>query len=153
MKEQSLRNTNTGGYKFEGVTDELSPTGNELRPVNEIEVKDLTNPQEVEKMIHYLANLDEDPDYEKLSSLKHRKLSKEEFVELLKSDPGGMYANKDGKKISMSQYMKNKKSMNTRNNYEFQTGKDGRFAEGNSNLKGKDNANYQSMVFNQKKVK
>lgn len=146
-----LKNTQIGGYKFsQGEERPYQQTGNELQPYNEVEVIDLTNEQDIENVINYLNHLKDDPDYEKLSKLKNKKPTKDEFMKMLKQDPAGMFVKKDGKKVSMAQFMKNKKSQNVRKNFNYQNSKESPY--GTSGAQGKSPDGYQSMVTNQKKV-
>ena len=139
-------------YKYDTFEEPFQTTGNELKPKNEVEVTDLSNKDEVDSMIHYLSNLEKDPDYNKLSSLKNKRMSKEEFQQMMQQDPGGTYVIKDGKRISMAQFMKNKKSQNTKANYGYQPSK--KDSPYDTVAAGKSNpSDYQSMVNNQKKVK
>ena len=140
------------GYKADGVVDEFQPMGDKLKSVNEMEIADLTDEQQVQDMIEYLSKVSDDPDVKKLQGAKHPDLTVAQKLEMFKKDPAGTYIVKDGKRVSMSQYMKNKKSLNTRDNFNFQKEDDPRFAKGNANVANTQPDNYNSMVFNQKKV-
>lgn len=140
------------GYKAEGVVDEFQPMGNKLKPVHEMEIADLTDEQQVQDMIEYLSEIGNDPEVKKLQRAKRPNLTVAQKLEMFKKDPAGTYIVKDGKRISIAQFMKNKKSLNTRDNYNFQKEDDPRFAKGNANATNTSPDDYNSMVFNQKKV-
>jgi hypothetical protein len=141
------------GYKFEGIVDEFQPMGDKLRPVHEMEIADLSDPNQVEQMIGYLSKLGKDPEVKNLQQQSHPQLTVHQKQQMFKEDPSGSYIVKDGKRVSLAQYRKNKKSMNSRNNFNFQKEGDPRFADGNKNAQKTPPKDYNSMVFHNKKVK
>jgi|LGOV01.1.fsa_nt_gb hypothetical protein len=146
--------SNMEGYKADGIVEKYQPMGDGLKPANEMEIVDLADENQVQDMIDYLSKIGKDPDVKKLQQAKSPNLSVAQKLEMFKEDPAGTYIVKNGKRISIAQFMKNKNSLNTRNNFNFQKDKkDPRFADGNPNAKEIPPGDYNSMVFNQKKVK
>jgi|LGOV01.1.fsa_nt_gb hypothetical protein len=139
------------GYNFK-TENKLQPMGDSLKAVHEIEA-DLTDSEDVEAMIKYLEDLDGDKDLKAIQQSKRPKMSIQDKVAMAMKDPAGTYIIKDGKRISLSQYMKNSKSMNNRNNFNFQDKKDARFEDGKQVGPNNTSGDYNSMVFNTKKVK
>ena len=150
MNEDKMRND----YLYNSYSDDeqFQQTGGQLKPKYEIEVEDLTKQGEVEELIHYLSNLKDDPDYNKLAQMKNKRMSKGQLGEMLKKDPGGTYIIKDGKRISLAQYMKNKNSQNTKSNFGYQPSK-GNNPYDSKSASQKNPADVQAMIQNQKKVK
>ena len=138
------------GYKFTGDVEEYQPMGSELKPVHEMEVTDLSDPVQVEELQKYLKELDNDPSVKALNEMKRPKMSMEQKKEMALKDPAGTFIIKDGKRISLAQYMKNSKSMNTRKNFDFQSEKENSELGDKANTSNSDN---NAMVFNTKKVK
>ena len=142
---------NGEGYDFK-TDNKLQPMGSDLKAVNEIEA-DLTDVEEVDNMIKYLEDLDGDKDLKAIQQSKRPKMTIQEKVAMAMKDPAGTYIIKDGKRISLSRYMKNSNAMNTRKNFDFQKKTDSRFENGKQVGPNNTAGDYNSMVFNTKKVK
>ena len=146
-------NENLEGFKFKGEVDKYAPMGDKLKPVNEMEIADLTDETQVQEVIKYLSELNRDPEVKKLQKAKSPNHSVADNQKMFMEDPAGTYIKKDGNRVTVSQYMKNKNSSNTRDNFNFQKEGDPRFDKGNPNAQKIAPDNYNSMVFNTKKVK
>ena len=145
------RNKNEG-YDFK-TTGGLQPIGGTLKPQHEIEA-DLTKEHEVESVMNFLSGLSDDDEVQALQKKNRKpKLTIDQKIAMFKKDPGGTFIIKDGRKISLAQYAKNARAMNSRKNYDFQNSKDSNFEDGNKNVPNTPNSDYNSMVFNTKKVK
>lgn len=142
----------TAGYKFAGVVEEFAPMGETLKPVHEMEIVDLTNPEELAQYQKYIDGLKDDVDTRKFYGNTSFKQDKSLLRKRAMANPGDMYVKADGKKTPLAKYLKNKKSLNSRENHDFAKTKDPRFEKENNNMKKQSPENYNSMVFNQQKA-
>jgi hypothetical protein len=138
-------NKEDAGYKYAGVVKEFDEMGQELKPVHEVEVIDISSEEDFELLMDYVKRLKDDEDVEDLFGKNIPRPNKGDLKKHAKKNMGDMYVKKDGKKISLAKYLTNKKAKNTVNNHNFQPRKE-------DETSNKNPADIQSMLNNTKKV-
>lgn len=141
-------NNETAGYKFGGVVKEFDPMGETLKPVFDVEITDMENKDQKKIYNDHIKTLQEGVDTRDFFDVSKHKVDPALVKKRIQENPGDLYVKADGKKTSLAKHVKNRKSLNTRKNYDFSKLDDKRFDKDNNNMQKSNPDNYQSMVFN-----